>query len=353
MQQSQTEEIETVLAQTEQLQQQAARLGYQLIVQADSATAVLLKRDTVDACGTEHAVLTELPVDAAEALVGNPQHSDRALQIGDKVWPVHSSLLTCRSDFFRALLGSGFAEQQQAVVTAQLPSTEHKSVEILLKFLYTGVVPTAFDSCNQAIAVAYNAHYVSADPLYTAAVQYMARHWRRYESTAAVSSMSIALMEDVLAQLQADDITLKVKLMAAVWSTTTVDNDTMRVAVSKLVTHTDFERFLTHDILKKLHNSSDKSISRVLDVVPTAVIFTVLDTVISTQQQILREHENIVTCRTCKRKLTLYLADHDPDGCLVRVHSGKYVCGSGWTCCKALYKKTVGCSIDENDHHTV
>eukprot|EP00953_Heterococcus_sp_UTEX-ZZ885_P000387 739-Heterococcus_DN1.PRE.3 len=318
MQQSQTEGIETVLAQTEQLQQQAARLGYQLVVQADSATA----------------------------------HSDRALQIGDKVWPVHSSLLTCKSDFFKALLGSSFAEQQQAVVTAQLPSTDQKGVEVLLKFLYTGVVPTSFDGSSQAIAVAYNAHYVSADPLYTAAVQYIAQHWRCYENTAAISSMSIALMEDVLAQLPADDITLKVKLMAAVWSTTSVDNDAMRAAVSKLVTHTDFERYLTHYVLKKLHNSFDKNISRVLDVVPTAVIFTVLDTVISAQQRTIKEHENIVTCRTCKRKLTIYLAEHDPDGCLVRVHSGKYVCGSGWTCCKALYKKTVGCSIDENDHHT-
>jgi hypothetical protein len=184
-------------------------------------------------------------------------------------------------------------------------------------------------------------------------VQYIAKHWRCYENTAAISSMSIALTEDVVAQLPADGITTKVKLMAAVWSTTTVDNDTVRAAVSKLVTHTDFEKYLTHDVLKKLHKSSDKSISRILDVVPTAVTFTVLNSVISAQQQTIREHENIVTCSTCKRKLTRYLAEHDPGGCLVCVHNGKYRRGSGWTCCKALYKKTVGCSIKKNDHHNV
>jgi BTB/POZ domain len=300
MQEANNGSIETILAQSKQLQQQATQPGYQLIVQAESATAVLLERGNDDAADDELSPLMELSADAAQALVGNPQHADRALQIGDKVWPVHSSLLTCRSDFFKALLGAGFAEQQQAIVNVQLPSTEHTSVTVLLKYLYTGIVPKTFDNCRQASAVAYNAHYVSAEPLYTAAVQYLAERWRCYGDSTVVDSMSTALMEDVLTHPPADDIATKVKLMAAVWNTTTVDNSAMRAAVSKLVTHTDFEKYLTYDVLKKLHQSSDHSISRVLDVVPTAVTFRVLDAVISSQQQATKEHENIVTCRTCK-----------------------------------------------------
>jgi BTB/POZ domain len=304
----------------------------------------------------ERLLLDLTPAEALE-LVDSSRLSDRALQIGDKVWPVHSCLLTRRSDFFKALFTTGFAELHEGIVQVSLPCSEHASVEAVLQYLYAGQTQTAIDDQN-VIGVALNAHYLDMPDLYAACAKQLAQCWARLhaiDSTTFSNSVSLALLDDTLAHVPAEAVVSKVKLMATVWGPS-INNAMWSDIVRKYVCHADFAAHLTYETLQQLHNNNSiTDITKVLDLVPSAVLFNKLGGQVAQLNAQVTSLEEIGSCVRCARRVNRLIAAHDPQGCQQRVHTGKYKKGfdAGWSCCNAVKKRADGCIVNIHDSHVV
>jgi BTB/POZ domain len=206
-----------------------------------------------------------------------------------------------RSDFFKALFTNGFAESHEDIVLLSLPCSEHASVEAVLQHLYEGQTQTAIDD-QHVIGVALNAHYLDTPELYAACAKQLAQCWERLhanDSTAFSNSISLTLLEDTLAHIPAEAIVSKVKLMAAVWGPS-INNAVWSDIVRKYVCHADFAAHLTYERLQQLHNNSSiTDITKVLDLVPSAVLFSVLGSQVAQLKAEVTSLEHIGSCKMC------------------------------------------------------
>ncbi|KXZ47183.1 hypothetical protein GPECTOR_37g189 [Gonium pectorale] len=80
-----------------------------------------------------------LPSDLGALLERQPDGTaDVEVVVGDRTFHVHRALVAARCDYFRQLLGGGFAEGGAARLT--LPDTDPEAFALVLRFLYTGAV---------------------------------------------------------------------------------------------------------------------------------------------------------------------------------------------------------------------
>ncbi|KXZ47189.1 hypothetical protein GPECTOR_37g195 [Gonium pectorale] len=80
-----------------------------------------------------------LPGDLAALLERQPDGTaDLEVVVGDRTFHVHRALVAARSDYFRQLLGGGFAEDDAARLS--LPDTDPQAFALVLRFLYSGAV---------------------------------------------------------------------------------------------------------------------------------------------------------------------------------------------------------------------
>ncbi|KXZ42589.1 hypothetical protein GPECTOR_132g601 [Gonium pectorale] len=80
-----------------------------------------------------------LPGDLGALLDRQPDGTaDLEVVVGDRAFAVHRALLAARSDYFRQLLGGGFAEGGAARLS--LPDADSEAFALALRFLYTGAV---------------------------------------------------------------------------------------------------------------------------------------------------------------------------------------------------------------------
>ncbi|KXZ47188.1 hypothetical protein GPECTOR_37g194 [Gonium pectorale] len=80
-----------------------------------------------------------LPGDLAALLERQPDGTaDLEVVVGDRTFHVHRALVAARSDYFRQLLGGGFAEGGAARLS--LPDADLEAFALVLRFLYTGAV---------------------------------------------------------------------------------------------------------------------------------------------------------------------------------------------------------------------
>jgi hypothetical protein len=194
--------------------------------------------------------------------------------------------------------------------------------------------------------------------LYSACAKQLAQCWDRVhaiDSTTFSNSVSLTLLDDTLAHVPAEAVVSKVRLMAALWGPS-INNAMWSVIVRKYVCHADFSAHLTYERLQQLHsNSSITDVTKVLDLVPSAVLFNVLGSQVAQLKAEVASLELIGSCVRCARRVNRLVAAHDPQACSERVHTGKYKKGydAGWSCCNAVKKRADGCTVNIHDSHVV
>ena len=70
-----------------------------------------------------------------KSLLANPQYSDLSLTCGDRTFPCHRAILSCRSDVFARMLESNMKEAQSGVVN--ITELEPEVLERVIEFIYT------------------------------------------------------------------------------------------------------------------------------------------------------------------------------------------------------------------------
>jgi BTB/POZ domain len=157
-------------------------------------------------------------VQQKRALVDNPEHADRVLHVGGSFYHAHSSLLKQQSPFFQALFEAKFVNQDERVVDLDLLSTGKYGFRVLLEYLYTGEISSPTLPAQFGIGLALSAHYVDAEDLYRACVEYMAVNWRAVQQLKTVTfctDMTVQLLDDVLKSLAPNALDDKVYLLVA------------------------------------------------------------------------------------------------------------------------------------------
>jgi BTB/POZ domain len=158
-------------------------------------------------------------IEQARALVDNPDSADCILYVGESFYHAHSQLLSTRSQFFMNLFETEFKDRDDMVIGLKLPDVNKYAFTVFLEHLYTGVIPDVTLLARHAIALALNAHFVGADDLYKACISFLVNSWRDAQKAnpGALSDAPTSLVDDVLNNMSASDLTYKVSLMAATW----------------------------------------------------------------------------------------------------------------------------------------
>ncbi|KAG5185889.1 hypothetical protein JKP88DRAFT_254705 [Tribonema minus] len=174
-----------LLATLQSLVDQAAAAGTQVCVV--EGTVALLPADHEALAEEQRSAAAISPIEwtqeQAKSLFDDAATCDKLLQVCGRVFHVHGALLASRSSFFAALLGGGFAEQQQAVIALDVPAPSPAAVETVLLHLYTGALelPTGGDAL--LLQVAHNAAYLDAPDLFRACIDALAAGaWRAIAS---------------------------------------------------------------------------------------------------------------------------------------------------------------------------
>jgi hypothetical protein len=164
-----------------------------------------------------------------------------------------------------------------------MPDVNKYAFTVFLEHLYTGVIPDDTPLARHAIALALNAHFVGADDLYKSCISFLVDSWRDVQKAnpGSLSDVPTSLVDDVLNNMSASDLTDKVSLMAATWS---INRNTELWAqfVRAQVQQPDFMTYLTHTLLQQWHTEADaadssiSNVSKVLELVPESLCYSVM-----------------------------------------------------------------------------
>jgi BTB/POZ domain len=294
------------------LQQEAAQLGIRFAV-SGAGECVLF--DT--SASTEQIIeLDGFDVQQKRALVDNPEHADRVLHVGGSLYHAHSSLLKQQSPFFQALCEADFVKQDERVVNLDMmPSTEKYGFRVLLESLYTGEIPSPTLLAQYGIGLALNAHYVDAENLYRACVEYLAINWRAVQqlNTATFcTDMTVQLLDDVLKRMAPDALVDKVHLLIAAYEAAKAV--AWAQIVAEQTSHEDFAKWLTYAQLTQWQRYAElkpdeTAMTIVLNAVPTAATLAACQKAIGAEQTASR-------CKRCQRYVTPWQVTHDVNGCV-------------------------------------
>eukprot|EP00953_Heterococcus_sp_UTEX-ZZ885_P000388 739-Heterococcus_DN1.PRE.4 len=164
-----------------------------------------------------------------------------------------------------------------------MPDVNKYAFSVFLEHLYTGVIPDDTLLARHAIALALNAQFVGADDLYKACINILVNSWRDVQKAnpGALSDVPTSLVDDVLNNMSASDLTDKVYLMAATWSSNR-NAELWAQFVRAQVQQPDFVTYLSHTLLQQWHTEADatdssiSNISKVLELVPESLCYSVM-----------------------------------------------------------------------------
>jgi BTB/POZ domain len=283
----QKQSIETIISQAKQLQQDAANIGYKFVM--SERECVVVKADL------EKLQLDDCTTDQVRALVDSPDRADCILHVGESFYHAHSQLLTKRSQFFKNLFETEFTDRDDLVIDLSMPDVNKYAFIVFLEHLYTGVIPDNTLLARHTIALALNAHFVGADDLYKACISFMVNSWRDVEkiTPAALVEAPTRLIDDVLNNMNPSDLTDKVSLMAATWSSKR-DTELWAQFVRAQVQQPDFVTHLSHTLLQQWHQDADSAdiiinnVSKILELVPESLCYSVMQNAVENLTEEMR-----------------------------------------------------------------
>lgn len=261
--------------------------------------------------------------------------SDVTLKIGRQLWHGHSQLLSRHSQFFRDLF-DGEEPDQTAVIELPLLCPHPSDVQVLMEYLYTGLIPSGIKFTAHVLETAHNSRYVGADALYEACATQLAATWLElYEERKAVFTAFVdtRIMVATLPHMVRRDLQYQMEFMCA--ACPNVDNADWVIAATRFFNCPVISKKLTSKELQNLRERFKRTEieTRLFSLIPATIAF-------DQGQAGGIVQLNLKECRRCGHFLRPEIVDHDVHGCYELYHpSGLRTGGSGlrtYACCNKV-----------------